>query len=203
MALEYISLKMEPEPATESPPVAPPAATYPQKKQKLQQGLPQDKAPPPQPPLQPPLQQQPQQQPQQQTTPAIEGMPVPPASTATPPVTATSPLPLPTIPPPAPMPDAIESSSGELSNNVTQLGNKLGLGMPMYRFVEIPGYPNFYRCWIEFEPFPERYGEVDGVLGKTEAKMQVAEKTAEQLQEQLRGRQSMMEDILAAAIAPP
>ncbi|KAF4124212.1 hypothetical protein GMORB2_5928 [Geosmithia morbida] len=85
----------------------------------------------------------------------------------------------------------------ELYHRVSHLATRLGFGTPQYHVEpDIGGIPNFYRGWVQFEPLPDRLGNVERVLGRTETKVQIAERTLSILEGRLRRKHEIIDDML-------
>ena len=81
---------------------------------------------------------------------------------------------------------------------VARLATRLALDQPAYRIERDRNLPHFYRGWAEFKPgsrVPDNLGSVQGVLGKTEAKVQVAENVLVWLQNELQRRQDVINTV--------
>jgi hypothetical protein len=85
---------------------------------------------------------------------------------------------------------------------VARLATRLGLDQPVFRIEPDGDLPNFYRGWAEFRlgsRVPRDLGLVRGVLGKTEAKVRVAEKVHVWLQEEHQARKDTVDSVLSRA----
>lgn len=84
---------------------------------------------------------------------------------------------------------------------VSRLASRMGLDQPSYN-IEPEDLPNLYRGRAQFKlgtRAPDDLGLVKGVLGKNNAKVQVAEKVLVWLQMEMQARQASLQSVMSRA----
>ncbi|POR34029.1 Uncharacterized protein TPAR_05694 [Tolypocladium paradoxum] len=93
-------------------------------------------------------------------------------------------------------PDGDEAAS--VFRQISALATRLGLESPCFRIEPDDGMPNFFSGRPVFQRggrIPPDLGVVSGVLGKRQARMQMAEKVLEWLQEEERNREDIVNSL--------
>ncbi|KAJ6784428.1 hypothetical protein PWT90_07065 [Aphanocladium album] len=181
---------------------------------------------PPQPPQLPQLQQPPlQAAPNQPNTPIISGPATPPSvgnrpkrplESPTARENTASPLKQRHVPPspaapatqgPAPVPLGSPTGKGEaaaeqnrLFNSIARLTARLGISQPQYKLTQDLNRPNFFSGRAEFSVasrVPDNIAVVQDVLGKKQARIQIAEQVLSWLENEEARRQAMVDELLS------
>lgn len=92
------------------------------------------------------------------------------------------------------------ADQGHLFDAIARLAGRLGIAQPQYRLEQDPDRPNFFRGCAEFSVasrVPDGIAVVDNVLGKRQARIQIAEKVMDWMVREEATRQAMVSEILA------